>query len=164
MGFWDKMFGRGASEAQKQPDAQQRYNELIQKYQSALNLADQEQIQFQNLHVQDNRLYMRGVAPSQEAKNRFEEQLRLVNPNGDDVTVEIQVQEDRAQAASVGGGSSPAVTYTVQSGDTLSKISKEYYGSTDEYMRIFYANRDKLRDPDRIQVGQELVIPPDDNG
>jgi len=31
-------------------------------------------------------------------------------------------------------------------------------------MRIFYANRDKLRDPDRINVGQELVIPPDDNG
>jgi nucleoid-associated protein YgaU len=30
-------------------------------------------------------------------------------------------------------------------------------------MRIFYANRDKLRDPDHIQVGQQLNIPPDDN-
>ena len=30
-------------------------------------------------------------------------------------------------------------------------------------MRIFYANRDKLKDPDKIQVGQEFVIPPDDN-
>jgi nucleoid-associated protein YgaU len=29
-------------------------------------------------------------------------------------------------------------------------------------MRIFYANRDKLRDPDMIQVGQELTVPPGD--
>jgi nucleoid-associated protein YgaU len=29
-------------------------------------------------------------------------------------------------------------------------------------MRIFYANRDKLRDPDKIQVGQQLLIPPAD--
>ena len=164
MGFWDKMFGRGASEAQKQPDAQQRYNELIQKYQSALNLADQEQLQFHNLHLQDNKLYIKGIAPSLEARTRFGDQLRLVNPNGDDVVAEIEIQESQAQAASVGGGSSPAVTYTVKSGDTLSKISKEYYGTPDEHMRIFYANRDKLRDPDRIQVGQELVIPADDNG
>ena len=49
--------------------------------------------------------------------------------------------------------------YTVKSGDTLSKISKQFYGNANEYMRIFYANRDKLRDPDKIQVGQELTIP-----
>jgi nucleoid-associated protein YgaU len=30
-------------------------------------------------------------------------------------------------------------------------------------MRIFYANRDKLSDPDKIQVGQQLVIPADDD-
>ncbi|MCA1594171.1 MAG: LysM peptidoglycan-binding domain-containing protein [Acidobacteria bacterium] len=164
MGFWDKMFGRGASEAQKQPDAQQRYNELIQKYQSALTLADQEHIQFQNLHLQDNKLYIQGTAPSEEAKNKFIQQLGLINPGGDDVTAEISVVETRAQAATAGGGSSPAVTYSVKSGDTLSKISKEYYGTPNEYMRIFYANRDKLRDPDHIQVGQDLVIPADDNG
>jgi nucleoid-associated protein YgaU len=29
-------------------------------------------------------------------------------------------------------------------------------------MRIFYANRDKLNDPDKIQIGQQLIIPPDD--
>ena len=50
-------------------------------------------------------------------------------------------------------------TYTVKSGDTLSKISKQHYGDANEYMRIFYANRDKLNDPDKIQVGQELTIP-----
>ena len=44
-------------------------------------------------------------------------------------------------------------------GDTLSKISKQFYGDANKYMKIFEANRDKLKDPDKIQVGQELVIP-----
>ena len=128
-----------------------------------MNLADQEHIQFQNLHLQDNKLYVQGVAPTDEAKNKFVEQLNLVNPSGDDVTAEINVEQSHVQAAASGGSSAP-VTYSVKSGDTLSKISKEYYGSPNEYMRIFYANRDKLRDPDHIQVGQELIIPADDNG
>lgn len=52
-------------------------------------------------------------------------------------------------------------TDSVKSRDTLSKINKQFYGDPNEYMRIFYANRDRLRDSDRIQVGQQLVIPPD---
>ena len=55
MGLFDKMFGHGASESEQQQGAQQRFNELKQKYQSVLNMADQQQIQFQNLHVQDNK-------------------------------------------------------------------------------------------------------------
>jgi nucleoid-associated protein YgaU len=47
----------------------------------------------------------------------------------------------------------------VKSGDTLSKIAKEFYGDAGEYMKIFKANGDKLTDPDKIKVGQELVIP-----
>jgi nucleoid-associated protein YgaU len=31
-------------------------------------------------------------------------------------------------------------------------------------MLIFYANRDKINDPDKIQVGQQLTIPAADNG
>ncbi len=60
-----------------------------------------------------------------------------------------------------GGGASPEVTYTVQKGDTLSKIAREYYGDDKQYMRILEANRDKLKDPDKIQIGQVLTIPPD---
>jgi len=58
-----------------------------------------------------------------------------------------------------GGASKESRTYIVQSGDTLSKIAKEYYGDANKYMDIFNANTDKLSDPDKIQVGQELVIP-----
>ena len=164
MGLFDKMFGRGASESEQQQGAQQRFNELKQRYQSALNLADQQQIQFLNLHVQDNKLFIKAIAPSEDIKNQFWDQLKLVNPNGDDVTADISVDERRTMAAAAGGAQgSSGQSYSVKSGDTLSRISKQFYGDSNEYMRIFYANRDKLNDPDKIQVGQELVIPADDD-
>ena len=162
MGLFDKMFGRGAADAEQQQGAQQRFEQLKQKYQSVLNMADQQKIQFQNLHVQDNKLFIRGVAPSEEAKNKFWDQVKLVNPNADDITAEISVDSSRAMGAAAGGGGGQGgQTYTVKSGDNLSKISKQFYGDANEYMRIFYANRDKLNDPDRIQVGQQLTIPPE---
>ncbi len=163
MGLFDKMFGRGASKAQEQPNGQQRFDELKQKYQTVLNSLDQSQVRLQNLHVQDDKLFIRGVAPSDDAKNRIWDQIKLVNPNFDDVTAEISVDESRAQGATVGGGAQAGQAYTVKSGDTLSKISKQFYGDSDEFMRIFYANRDQVNDPDMIKVGQELTIPPDDN-
>lgn len=49
--------------------------------------------------------------------------------------------------------------YTVQSGDTLSKIAKEMYGNANEYQKIFEANRPMLSDPNKIYVGQVLRIP-----
>lgn len=164
MGLFDKMFGRGASDAEKQQGAQQRFNELKQKYQTVLTVADQAQIQFLNLHVQDNKLFIKGIAPSEEAKNKFWDQVKLANPNADDITADISVDSSRAMGAAAGGGQGGGgQTYEVKSGDNLSKISKQFYGDSGEYMRIFYANRDKLKDPDMIQVGQQLVIPPDDD-
>ena len=156
MGLWDKMFGSGASDEQK---AQKRFDELKRKYQPALDVADREQIQFHNLHVQDDKLYIKGVAPSLEARNRFGDRLKQIDPAESDVVAEIDIRQAQAQGAAAGGGTSTAATYTVKAGDTLSKISKEHYGSANEFMRIFYANRDKLKDPDRIQAGQELTIP-----
>ena len=160
MGLFDKMFGRGAEQAQQQPNAQQRFDELKQKYQSVLNMADQQHFQFQNLHVQDNKLFIRATAPSEDAKNKFWDQIKLVNPNADDITADISVAQGQAMGAAAGGGGGQgSQTYTVKSGDTLSKISKQFYGDANEYMRIFYANRDKLKDPNKIQVGQQLTIP-----
>lgn len=164
MGLFDKMFGRGASEAEQQQGAQQRFNELKQRYQTVLTTADREQIQFHNLHVQDNKLFIKATAPSEEAKNKFWDQIKLVNPNADDITADISVDTSRAMGAAAGGGQGGGgQTYEVKGGDNLSKISKQFYGDPNEYMRIFYANRDKLNDPDMIQVGQKLVIPPDDD-
>jgi LysM repeat protein len=49
--------------------------------------------------------------------------------------------------------------YTVQSGDTLSKIAKAYLGDSNRYMDIFKANSETLKNPDMIKVGQKLNIP-----
>src|ERR687889_1987787 len=103
MGLFDKMFGRGASDAEQQQGAQQRFNELKQRYQTVLTTADREQIQFHNLHVQDNKLFIKAVAPSEEAKNKFWDQIKLVSPTQDDITAEISVDSTRAAGAAVGG-------------------------------------------------------------
>lgn len=158
MGIFDKMFGLGAS---SDGDSQKRFEELKSKYQSVLNEADQMQLQFQNLHIQDDKLFIKATAPSQDAANKVWDQIKLVNPAADDIVADISVSQGAAQATAVGGEPQGGQTYTVKAGDTLSKISKQYYGDANEYMRIFYANRDKLRDPDKIQVGQQLIVPPD---
>lgn len=49
--------------------------------------------------------------------------------------------------------------HVVEKGETLSKISKKYYGDPNLYMKIFEANRDVLKNPDLIKVGQKLRIP-----
>lgn len=53
-----------------------------------------------------------------------------------------------------------ATMYTVQSGDTLWKISEEHYGDGSKYTVIFEANKPMLSDPDKIYPGQVLRIPP----
>ena len=49
--------------------------------------------------------------------------------------------------------------HEVVAGDTLSKIAKKYYGDPALYPQIFEANRDILKDPNLIKVGQKLRIP-----
>jgi nucleoid-associated protein YgaU len=59
------------------------------------------------------------------------------------------------------GSSSTAVKiYEVKSGDSLSKIAKAEYGNANDYMIIFEANKDILKDPNKIYPGQKLKIPP----
>lgn len=52
-------------------------------------------------------------------------------------------------------------TYTVKSGDSLSKIAKEMYGDASKYTQIFEANKPMLADPDKIYPGQVLRVPPE---
>jgi nucleoid-associated protein YgaU len=51
-------------------------------------------------------------------------------------------------------------TYTVKSGDNLSKIAKHVYGDANKWHAIYDANRDKIKNPDLIQPGQVLTLPP----
>lgn len=56
-------------------------------------------------------------------------------------------------------GTTGGQTYIVQPGDTLGKISQRFYGTSRRYMDIYEANRDVLRNPSSVAVGQELRIP-----
>jgi len=49
--------------------------------------------------------------------------------------------------------------HEVSSGETLSKIAQKYYGDASLYPKIFEANRDSIKDPNMIRVGQKLRIP-----
>ncbi|HJS34704.1 MAG TPA: LysM peptidoglycan-binding domain-containing protein [Pseudoxanthomonas sp.] len=51
-------------------------------------------------------------------------------------------------------------SYTIEKGDTLSKIAKEHLGSANAWKQIFEANRDVIDDPDRIFPGQVIKLPP----
>lgn len=129
--------------------------QLKQKYQPVLRWMEQHQVRLQNLHIQDNKLFIRATAPSPMVKNQIWDQIKLVDPGYSDLTADILVSETSPS------GQQPASrqTYTVKPGDTLSKISQQFYGDAKQYYRIFEANRDKLTDPDKIRPGQELVIP-----
>ena len=56
-------------------------------------------------------------------------------------------------------GASTGRTYTVVSGDSLSKIAKHQYGDANKWHAIYEANRDKIKNPDLIHPGQVLTIP-----
>lgn len=139
---------------------EKRFNELKQKYASVLRTAEQTGVQMQNLHVENNKLFIKGQAPSEQVKNQVWDQIKLVDPSFSDLTADITVDPNAPKATQQAGPASGGQTYTVESGDTLSKISKQFYGDANAYMDIFNANRDKLNDPNKISPGQQLVIPP----
>jgi nucleoid-associated protein YgaU len=109
-------------------------------------------------------LLIRGVATSVDAKNKVWDQIKLVDKSYSDLICDITVSESRqapatmTAGASVSGGQNQR-RYKVKPGDTLSKISREFYGNPNDYRKIFNANRGVLEDPDTIRAGQELVIP-----
>jgi nucleoid-associated protein YgaU len=135
-----------------------RLEQLKLKYQSVLNFIQSQGVQLQNLNLEGDKLLIRASAPTTDLKNRVWDQIKLVDPSFSDLIADIQAPA--AAAAAAGASSTPAArTYTVQPGDSLSKISKQFYGNANMYMKIFEANKDKLDDPDKIRAGMDLRIP-----
>ena len=133
--------------------------ELKQKYSRALQAIQQTGVRLAHMHVQNNKLFLQGAAPSEDAKNQVWNAVKAVDSSYSDLTLDLTVDSSLAPAPAAAPAASSAKTYTVQPGDTLSKIAKEFYGNANEYNKIFQANQDKLDSPDKIQVGQQLVIP-----
>ena len=129
------------------------FEDLKKKYQSVLDMVQQQNVQMKNLHFEGNKLIMKGVAPTQEAANHVWDEIKRINPKLDDITADFPIDPNLAKSAA-----SKQQMYTVKAGDTLSKISKQFYGESNKYMQILEANRGKLDDPDKIQPGQQLKI------
>ena len=127
-----------------------------QKYASALEAVRTNNVRLDHLHVQDGKLFMQGAAPNDACKNRVWDAIKMVDATHSDLTCDITI--DASLPAPI--REAAPQKYTVKAGDSLSKIAKQFYGDANAYMKIFAANTDQLSDPNKIKVGQELVIPP----
>ncbi len=128
---------------------------LMEKYQSLIDMANQLGISGLDVREEDGVLNIDGVAGTAEAKQQLWDEYGRIDPDyrSGDVVMNVSAPEGSGSGSS-GSGS----TYTVQAGDTLSKIGSHYGVS---WRKIFEANSDKLSDPDKIRPGQELTIPQD---
>ena len=127
---------------------------LMEKYQSLIDMANQLGISGLSVVESDNVLNIEGTAGSAQAKQQLWDEYGRLDPDyrSGDLVLNISAPEGDAGSSSSGSGS----TYTVQAGDSLSKIGSHYGVS---WQKIYEANRDKLDDPDKIYPGQELTIP-----
>ena len=145
------------------PTDAENLNAQKQKYASALEAAKAGGVRLQNVHWENGKILIRGEAPSEAAKNKVWDAVKAMNggQNPMDAVIDISVNAQAAagQGGPAGGATAPGRTYTVQAGDTLSKISKQFYGNANDYMKIFNANKGTLSDPDKIKPGQVLQIP-----
>lgn len=123
---------------------------LQEKYQTLIDLANQSGISGLNVTEGDGFIKIEGTAPSAEVKQQLWDEYARIDPDyrSGDMVLNIDAPE--------GSSGASGNTYTVQSGDSLSKIGQRYGVG---WQKIYEANRDKLDDPDKIYPGQELVIP-----
>jgi hypothetical protein len=143
-----------------------RFADLKAKYQSVIDAIPQIGIKLENLHLQDNKLFIRGAAPNQDIKNDIWNKIKAIDPTYSDLTCDIRIDPSLpvpAQAAAAAAGASRAPqmqTYVVQAGDSLWKIAQQYYGNGSLFKKIIDANPDKLKDEKSvIHPGDQLKIP-----
>lgn len=119
------------------------------KYQPVLDLGQELGIQDGSVVEENGVLKVIGTVQNQYQKNQLWDRIKEIG--GDqpgDLMADIRVAQTAYFAK-----------HTVKSGESLSKIAKHYYGDMMKYKQIFEANRSILDNPDRIDVGQELIIP-----
>jgi nucleoid-associated protein YgaU len=123
---------------------------LKTKYAGAIKTIIENGTHLTNLHLHEGKLVIKGASPSEQAKNEVWTAIKAADAKYGDVQVELGIDPSLPI---------PDKTYTVQAGDTLGKLAKEFLGNAGAYMKIFDANKDQLKDPNMIKVGQVLRIP-----
>jgi nucleoid-associated protein YgaU len=120
------------------------------KYQSLIDLANQSGVSNLQVTEEGDVLHVSGTAPSEEAKQKLWDEYNRIDPD--------MRSGDLVMSLEVGGGGQGGgeETYEVKSGDTLSKIGHHHGVS---WQDIFEANKDTVKDPDKIFPGQKLRIP-----
>jgi len=119
------------------------------KYSPVLSLAKELNIQGLNVKEDAGKLNLSGAVNTQYVKNILWDKIKEVGGEGQkEVSADIKVLNTDYYHL-----------HTVASGESLSKIAKHYYKDANSYMKIFEANKDQLKNPDMIQVGQKLKIP-----
>ncbi len=119
------------------------FDELKSKYSAVLEKGHDVGLNVQNVNEEDGKILIRGTVPSEYAKDQLWNVIKGIDANVSDATIDINVKS----------GS----TYTVVSGDTLSKIAKRFYGDANHYKAIAQASG--ISNPDHIEVGQEVTLP-----
>lgn len=110
----------------------------------------------------DGKLYFNGTVATEAEKNQIWDAIKTIPTWQKDVVADIKVTGGPASSTSTAAPSGTAPSsksYTVKSGDTLSRIAKDHLGNAAEYMKIFNLNKDQLSDPDLIKPGQVLRLP-----
>lgn len=123
---------------------------LKKKYDAVIEYGKKRGVSWKNIHIENNKLLIRGAAPADFVKNEVWIKIKDIDPLYEDLTADITIDSSLKV---------PETLYTVVAGDSLSKIAKKYYGDANQYMKIFDANKDQLKDPNLIKVGQTLRIP-----
>jgi nucleoid-associated protein YgaU len=120
-----------------------------EKYQSLIDTANQSGVSNLQVSEEGGALHVSGTAPSEEAKQKVWDEYNRIDPDmrSGDLVLNLEV----------GGGGGGEETYTVKSGDSLSKIG-HHHGVA--WREIYEANKDVIGDdPDKIFPGQTLRIP-----
>ncbi len=119
------------------------------KYQDVLELGEKLNIKDGDVREENGVLKVWGTAATPYEKNILWDKIKAVGgENPSDIMADIKVADDSVYHRHV-----------VQSGETLGKIAKHYYGDAMKYHQIFQANNDILKNPDLIYPDQELIIP-----
>lgn len=119
------------------------------KYSSVLALAQELKLQSLDVKEETGKLKLSVTVNTPYEKNKIWDKIKEVGGEGQtEVSADIKVLNTEYFHL-----------HTVESGESLSKISKHYYKDANKYMQIFNANKDQLKNPDMIKVGQKIKIP-----